>query len=972
MSQTYRLPSGGRIDRSRPISFQFNGKRFTGFAGDTLASALLANGVGAIGASFKYRRPRGIFAAGLEDPNAFVTLVHNGRSVPNVNATTVELAEGMSAYSSLPVRPVLNWILEAAAPFLVPGFYYKTFKRPRWAWPLYDSMLRRAASSAPLPSGDANGIHYHQRFVHADVLVVGAGMAGLSAAYAAAACGADVVLVDENAAIGGTTGQHSFDISNGLQHRWIEELFAKLQALPNFVFMPRTTVVAYHDHNFLIAIERYKDDGRAVIVERLLKIRATRVILAVGATERHLVFADNDKPGVMLAASARIYISRYAVLPARKVVVFTNNDDAYLTAICAANSGAQVAVVDLRESPNGALVTQARNLGVSLHPGSAVTAVLGRDAVRAVEIQNIASDGRSVHGSRRRIDCSLLAVSGGWVPNVHLFSQSRGQLVFEEHIGAHIPGDPVPLNKNHCVGACNGTFTAEASISEGLLAGLEAATSQGFSPCRPQIDNWPRTDWCEVPVRILPFVPGEQLPGEGLKKHFVDLCNDVTVADLYLAQREGFDNVELLKRYTALGMGIDQGRTSNLNGLTILANNTDTAPQKIGHTTYRPNAVPVSFGAIAGYKTGTLFAPQRLTPMHTWHVENGAIFEDTGTWIRPFCFPRDGETAQEAVQREALTARTAVGLLDASTLGKIEIWGPDAEAFLDLMYVTSRKGIGHNRCRYGLMANENGIAIDDGVTTKLGENRFLISTNSSNSLRIKRWLEEWLQTEWPHLRVFCTCVTDQWANATLVGPRARAVLISPAAVQLAKRNEKLNFEDSKIHFAVSDLFSTLPLSENKFDVVIFNPPGWRTPSNHFSGHLDKTSGNGGIDLSAMFYGDKVLLQFLTDLPSYLSEDGHAIIGLNSLVGIKDVLTQYKIAQGEFCPLQFRLLERHTFPLLFYSKDWENIGLHLLEEFARWQQLYQSAFSLDSQGNLYWSYELIECTHPKKGRGNAHA
>ncbi len=784
MSQIYRLPFGARINRSRPISFQFNGKRFTGFAGDTLASALLANGVSIIGASFKYRRPRGIFAAGQEDPNAFVTLVNDGQSIPNVNATTVELADGMSAYSSSPVRPLLNWAMEAATPFLGPGFYYKTFKRPRWAWSFYDSILRRAASSAPLPSGETTDIHYHQRFVHTDVLVVGAGVAGLSAAYAAAACGADVVLVDENAAIGGTTSQHSFDISSSLQHRWIEEIFAKLQALPNFVFMPRTTVVAYHDHNFLIAIERHKNSGSAVAVERLLKIRATRVVLAVGATERHLVFADNDKPGVMLAASLRTYISEYGVLPGHKVVVFTNNNNAYLTAICAANSGAQVAVVDLRESPEGELVTQARNFGISLYQGSAVTAVLGKNSIRAVEIQKISADGLTVYGPRRRIDCSLLAVSGGWIPNVHLFSQSRGQLAFDKNIGAHVPGGAFPLNNNLCAGACNGTFSAGASVSEGLRAGLEAATFQGFPSCQPQIEDWPRSDCAEVPVRILSFVPCEHLPGEGPKKHFVDLCNDVTVADIFLAQREGFDNVELLKRYTALGMGIDQGRTSNLNGLTILANNTDTDPKKIGHTTYRPNAVSVSFGAIAGYKTGTLFAPQRLTPIHAWHIENGAIFEDTGTWIRPFCFPRNGETAQDAVQREAFTARTAVGLLDASTLGKIELRGPDAAAFLDLMYVTSRAGIGLNRCRYGQMANESGILIDDGVTTKLGDNHFLISTNSSNSVRIKRWLEEWLQTELPHLRVFCTCVTDQWANATLVGPRARTVLSRLTTIDL--------------------------------------------------------------------------------------------------------------------------------------------------------------------------------------------
>ncbi|PWC56187.1 sarcosine oxidase subunit alpha family protein [Azospirillum sp. TSO22-1] len=769
-AQMNRLAGGGGIDRSRPLDFRFDGRDYQGYAGDTLASALLANGVRIVGRSYKYGRPRGIVSAGPEEPGALVTLGSGAALESNIRPTMIALRPGLEAFAQPSPAGTgpdpLGWLADRFSRFLPPGFYYKTFSWPRRLWPFYERMLRSAASAAPVPERpDAN--RYEHRYMHCDVLVVGGGPAGLAAALAAGRAGASVVLADENAELGGALIDEP-DTSAGCAARtWVATMVGELDSLPEVETLRRTGVVAFHDHNYLIAVEDRGDAAAPPPAQRLLKIRAREVVLATGAVERPLVFPDNDRPGVMLAGAVRTYLNRYAVMPGRAMVVFTNNDTAYRTALEAAGAGARVTVVDIRLQPQGALVRQARAAGIGIHPGHVVTAVRGRRAVRGVEIRPLTDDGRGVGTAAEELPCSIVAVSGGWIPSVQLFSQSGGRLRFDSDVGAHVPGEPSTLNRSRAAGACNGSFSLAACVAEGFAAGQAAAgggSGAGVPHPPPGADD-------EEAALFLPHVPG-QLPG----KSFVDLQSDVTVADIALAEREGYGAVEHLKRYTALGMGADQGRISALNGLAVLADQRGVGIEALGHTTFRPNLKPVRFGAIAGPHLGPSFAPQRRTPMHPWHEANGAVFEDTGTWIRPFCFPRPGETIEQAVRREAHAARIGVGLLDASTLGKIEVQGPGAEEFLDRMYVTTRRGLAVGRCRYGMMLNENGVVFDDGVTTRLAPDRFLLSTNSSGAARVLRWLEEWLQTEWTDLDVFCTCVTEQWANATLVGPLARDLL----------------------------------------------------------------------------------------------------------------------------------------------------------------------------------------------------
>jgi sarcosine oxidase, subunit alpha len=783
-AQMNRLPAGGGIDRSRPLDFRFDGRDYQGYAGDTLASALLANGVGLVGRSYKYGRPRGIVSAGPEEPGALVTLGSGAALEPNIRPTMVALRPGLEAFAQPSPAGTgpdpLAWIADRFSRFLPPGFYYKTFSWPRRLWPFYERMLRSAASAAPVPE-QRDEDRYEQRYLHCDVLVVGGGPAGLAAALAAGRAGASVVLADENAELGGALADEP---DTPTARAWVATMVRELDGLPEVETLRRTSVVAFHDHNYLIAVEERGDAAGTPPAQRLLKIRAREVVLATGAVERPLVFPDNDRPGVMLAGAVRTYLNRYAVMPGRTMVVFTNNDTAYRTALEAVAAGARVTVVDIRRQPRGALVRRARAAGIAVLCGHSVTAVRGRRAVRGVEVRALTDDGdgmcTGVGGGAIELPCTVVATSGGWIPAVQLFSQSGGRLRFRPDIGAHVPAEPSALNRSRPAGACNGSFTLAACVADGVAAGRAAAGAEdGAGIPHPPLPGGEE----EEAAFFLPHVP-ERLPGRLPSKSFVDLQSDVTVADIGLAEQEGYGAVEHLKRYTALGMGPDQGRTSGLNGLAVLAARRGVGIEALGHTTFRPNTKPVRFGAIAGPHLGPSFTPQRRTPMQPWHEASGAVFEDTGSWIRPFCFPHPGETAEQAVRREARAARIGVGLLDASTLGKIEVQGSDAEEFLDRMYVTTRRGLAIGRCRYGMMLNENGVVFDDGVTTRLAPDHFLLSTNSSGAARVLRWLEEWLQTEWPDLDVFCTCVTEQWANATLVGPLTRDLLCGMTDIDL--------------------------------------------------------------------------------------------------------------------------------------------------------------------------------------------
>ena len=763
---SHRLPSGGRIDRTRPIGFTFDGRRYVGFGGDTLASALLANGVHLVGRSFKYHRPRGIFSAGAEEPNALVQLGAGARTEPNARATQVEIYEGLAARSQN-CWPSVGFDLGEASNLLSPlfpaGFYYKTFMWPPSFWHLYERLIRRAAGMGEAPR-EPDPDRYDHVHAHCDVLVVGAGPAGLAAALAAGWSGARVILADEQAELGGSLLGEPADHA---AHVWREATLAALRDLPETRLLPRTTAFGYYDHNYLGLLERVSDHLGAKAPphlprQRLWKVRARQVVLATGAIERPLVFPGNDRPGVMLAGAVRTYLNRYAVRPDR-AVVFTNNDSAYATALDLYAAKIGVTIVDTRLEAAGALPERASASGIRVLAGHAITATRGHRKVREVEVRPI-WDGE-VEGGAERILCDVVAVSGGWNPTIHLQSQSRARPQYDEQRAIFLPGTPIQAERS--AGACNGAFALAACLREGAQAGVAAAAAAGFSADLPELPAIEEA--AEQPAQ-----PLWQVPGKG--KAFVDLQNDVIAADIGLALREGYRSVEHVKRYTTTGMGTDQGKTSNVNALGLIAAATGQSIPEIGVTTFRPPYTPVTFGAIVGRNCGALFDPLRRTPMHTWHEAHGAVFEDVGQWKRPWYYPRAGETMADAVDREVAAARSGVVILDASTLGKIDLQGRDVAEFLNRIYTNAWSKLSIGRCRYGLMLGEDGMVFDDGVSTRLGERHYLMSTTSGGAARVLAWLEEWLQTEWPELQVFCTSVTDQWATVSLSGPESRRLM----------------------------------------------------------------------------------------------------------------------------------------------------------------------------------------------------
>lgn len=775
-SQPFRLGSGGLVDRSRSLDFTYDGKRLTGYAGDTLASALLANGVRLVGRSFKYHRPRGIVCAGADEPNALVQLETGARTEPNIRATQIELYEGLQA-ASQNCWPSVGFDIASVnnvfSRLFPAGFYYKTFMWPPSWWTWYENRIRSIAGmgQAPRESDPAN---YAHRFAHCDVLVAGGGPAGLAAALAAARAGARVILADEGSEFGGSLLADRADIDGEPALNWVGQSVAELREMRDVTLIPRGTVFGYFDHNALTIAERPHLTPVHAPAQCLWKVRAKEVVLATGALERPLVFANNDRPGVMLASAVRAYVNRYAVKPGSRAVVFTNNDSAYYTALDLAAIGVKTTIVDARPGTLGHGPVLAQKAALEIQFGAAVTRVLGGRRVNAVDVAKIDAAGNASDASRT-IECDLVCVSGGWSPAVHLHSQAKGELRYDETLAAFVPGRSIQRARS--AGSANGAMTLATCLAEGFAAGAAAAQRAGHGDGTPPLTPKTSSDNQAQLQTLWQVKTGKR------EKCFVDFQNDVTAADIALAAREGYTSVEHLKRYTTLGMGTDQGKLSNINGLAIQAHLLNAQIPEVGTTTFRAPYTPVTLGAIAGAERGPHVAPLRLSAMDGWHTEAGATFINAGLWRRPQLYRRKGETDLDAVNREVEAVRNRVGLVDVSTLGKIDIKGRDAAEFLDRAYINNFKSLAIGKVRYGVMLREDGIVFDDGTTARLREHHYLMTTTTANAVKVMSTLEYLLQVEWRELEVYLTSVTEQWAAMALAGPQARRVLeaIAPHA-----------------------------------------------------------------------------------------------------------------------------------------------------------------------------------------------
>jgi len=777
----YRLAEGGsRIDRNSRVTISFDGRDVPGFAGDTVASAVLASGQKVFGRSFKYHRPRGLVGLGSEEMNALIGVGADNRHEPNLRASQVEVFSGLVAESQNR-WPSLNFDIGAInsklSRFFPGGFYYKTFMWPRAFWKhVYEPVIRKAAGLGRAAKGRDPDTYEHIH-IHCDVLVAGGGIAGILAAEAAAKAGAKVVLMDENPVLGGIADLTAGTVNGQSIADWIAPIAESLKAMPNVHVLTRTTVVGHYHHNFLMACERVADHDPSLLSagaprQRLWKIRAGHVIVATGALERPIAFANNDRPNIMLASTARGLVQRYGVSPGTKGIVFTNNDDAYLTALALKKAGVDVQVVDSRARPDGELVKQAQAAGITVSLSSVISSVEGTLGVKSVKIAAYRKgQGRVV--SEKKADCDFIAMSGGWNPALHLWAHNGGKIKFDDAINSFRPDTHTAAIS--AVGAVNGTMNVADTITEAQAAGEAAAKSVLKKAKAVKAAKADVSEPARGASESLWFAPATGVYNEG-NKHFIDFQNDVTAADLELAQREGYESVEHTKRYTTFGMATDQGKTSNLNGLGVLSEATGKTIPQIGITTYRPPYTPYSFGAIAGPLTNELFLPVRRTAIFQWHVDHGATWEPVGQWRRAYTYTKAGEDKHQSIAREILGVRNKVGLLDASTLGKIEIKGPDAATFLDRIYTNMYSTLKVGKCRYGLMMNELGFLIDDGVTVRLADDHFLMHTTSGGADRISAWLEEWLQTEWTQYKVYVTPVTEQWSQFAMTGPHARDVL----------------------------------------------------------------------------------------------------------------------------------------------------------------------------------------------------
>ena len=749
--------SGGLIDRNRSLNFTFDGKSYTGHAGDTLASALLANDVRLMGRGFKYHRPRGVFTAGSEEPNALVELRQGNRQEPNTRATVAELFEGLDARSQNHVGSLsfdLLAVNDLMSPFFAAGFYYKTFMWPKAFWEkLYEPMIRRAAGLGSL-SMQADPDSYDSGFLHCDLLVIGGGAAGLAAALTAARTGARVILADEDFRLGGRLLAERAPLDRPATE-WIAELEAEFASLPNLRVMRRTTVWGAFDHGIYGAVERVSDHlptpGKRVR-QSLWRITAKRAILAAGATERHIPFANNDRPGVMMAGAMRAYANRWAVSPAKRVAIFTNNDDGHRTAADLAAKGVEIAaVVDSR--PDAPARGSWRTIA-----GGMVTDSKGRLGLSKVEVTQ--------NGRAEWIDCGALGVSGGWNPNLHIASHHRGRPVWNEAAQAFLAEDGNVAGLS-IAGAAAGKGSTAQALASGAQAALAALADIGIGAHLPDL---PRAEDEALNLRPLWHVPGKG-------RAWVDFQNDVTVKDVKLAYVENMRPVEHLKRWTTLGMATDQGKTSNVTAIAVMAELTGQSLGQTGTTIFRPPYTPVSMSVLGGGDTGVHFRPRRLTPTHEWAKSQGAVFVEVGQWMRAQYFPRKGETTwRQTVDREVLATRAGVGICDVTTLGKVDVQGTDAGEFLDRVYANAMKSLKVGMVRYGLMLREDGFAWDDGTCARLAEDQYVVTTTTANAGTIYKHMEFCRQCLWPELDVQLISTTDAWAQLSVAGPHARKLL----------------------------------------------------------------------------------------------------------------------------------------------------------------------------------------------------
>ena len=800
MSQKYRLDNIGYINRDKKISFTFNGKKYFGYEGDTLASALLANGIHLVGRSFKYHRPRGFFGAGVDEPNAKVQLYKGAKTEPNANATEVELVEGLIVKSQN-CWPSVSFDFGAInnlfQKFFPAGFYYKTFMWPKSFWyKVYEPIIRKAAGLgvAPLkPDPD----RYEHKYEYCDVLIAGSGPSGLASALAAAKNGARVILAEDKSRFGGSLLVDEVTIGNKKGKEWADEAISQLKSMPNVIVKNRSQVFGYYDHNMMVMFEKTRDHienpNKFTPRQKLWYIRAKEIVISTGSLERPLIFGNNDRPGILLSSAAKEYLKVYGVLVGRKPIIFTNNDSAYDTAIEFKKNGINPLVVDTRTNSDSSVVSEAKNLNIDIKFSHGIANTKGHLKVNSATIGKFNSD-KSSYENLEEVSCDCICVSGNWTPTVHLSSQSGNKLKFNETIDAFIPSQS--RQKESTIGSANGSFTLKQALEDGFNKGFELSnkiTNKNSKSTAPTSNerSYGEHDkfWC---------MP---LPKNKHYKRFVDFQNDVAVSDIELAVREGFRSIEHVKRYTTLGMATDQGKTSNLNGLQLVSNIEGKIVPEVGHTTFRPPYTAVTIGTIVGREVGKHYRPTRKSPMHEWHEKNNAVFVDAGLWLRPRYYKQGNESLEEAAKREANNVRKNVGVCDVTSLGKIDIKGPDTAEFLNRIYTNAWMKLPVGKARYGVMLREDGIVFDDGTTTRISENHFHMTTTTAQAVNVLAHLEYYLQVVWPELNVNVLSTTEQWAGAALAGPNSRE-LLSKLFPETNILNEALPF----MGYKESDLF----------------------------------------------------------------------------------------------------------------------------------------------------------------------